>query len=277
MENHHHLLHRTLEKIASKSRNSIKVYETEIAPEQNLFNKRAVKNALSRNTSLSVCEKLNLYKTYEDAVKHDQSLVLQEQAKIVSKLSISRPPIPKDCNQKANKNLVIIKAPSGSTLQRKSVMIESKDKLNNSTLDKSLHTPFLPSLPSLRVSRNLNASFCAPKKLLTQVNSSSLSQNNNLMSMTTSFLTPNRANGSKRDSLSSERQEKSDLDLSKSFNAEISPPKSTLRRMNLKLCPGTLKMFMSQKVNKKKVSDATLLNPMSGFENRRLKVTKKIS
>ena len=85
-KNHHQLLDSVINKLHLKSKSRSRIYsdvdKSSLDPSHDIFNRYTVKNALSKNTSLSISEKLNLFKTYEEAVKYDQQAVVEQQSKI---------------------------------------------------------------------------------------------------------------------------------------------------------------------------------------------------
>ena len=169
-DNHHSLLHSTMNKIATrvynKSSNSRRD-EQKLVRQNMLLDKRQVKNALSRNLFLSVGEKLNLYKSYEDALKHDQSSIIEKNKELMAKLTAIKPPLVPKNSIGFNKNLAMSK----TSLMRKTMFI-SRDKVTKPKVFKKMDnlSPNLsPNLPSLRCSKS--------RKIL---NSSSIMNENKL-------------------------------------------------------------------------------------------------
>lgn len=78
-------------------------------------------NALTRNTSISVGERFKLYKSYEDALKHDRDELIRQQEKICSKLSIVAKPPKHPSGGNLNRHLLVVNKP----FERKSAFIEN--------------------------------------------------------------------------------------------------------------------------------------------------------
>jgi hypothetical protein len=158
-DNHHQLLHSTMNKIATRLHDRVftKKSDDMLRPEASLFNKRHVKNAITSNSFLSAGEKINLYKSYEDALKHDKSSVLEKQKELEAKLTAVKPPLAPMGSQKlGNKNLVVNKA----SFVRKS-MVLSRDKVTKPKMFSKQNnlTPIFPSLTSVKPQKKLSASF----------------------------------------------------------------------------------------------------------------------
>jgi hypothetical protein len=215
-KSHHHLLHSVLKKLelsGSQSRHSSLNKNNVAEPQHDIFNKLTVKNALSRNTSISVGEKLNLYKTYEDAIKFDKKTLHEEQQKIIFKLSSFKPPAcPKKLSSLASRNLMVAKNPSEGWmgLQRKIAFMDKSKHDNQSS--SNLKLPF----PSLSTMAHSNLSFNTSFNMRRGKKNSRI--NNSL------FFKPNHEHSQSLISLTKEEP-----------NSMNSHEKSTLRRMNLKI------------------------------------------
>lgn len=124
--NHHQILHNTMQKIATRIYSKGKhAKEMVLVPEQSMLNKRHVKNALTRNSLLSISEKLNIYKSYEQTLKHDREAIIEKERELTAKLIAVKPPlVPKGSIRNQNKNMVVNK----SSFVRKTMFIE-KDKV----------------------------------------------------------------------------------------------------------------------------------------------------
>lgn len=155
--NHHSLLSSALHKIAQRQKMNSRQKDQYVEPEQNLFNKLAVRNALTRDTSLTVGERFNLYRSYEEAIKNNKEEMLTYQEEILSKLSIAKPPSgPRRApNLNNSKHFVVIKTPlqNSTSLQRKTAFVEKEGdctltKMNS--LNTSIVSSSLPKLSALK-------------------------------------------------------------------------------------------------------------------------------
>ena len=160
--NHHHLLNSAMNKIATRiyDKKDSKRNEEMLQPDAGLLNKRDVKNALTRNLRLSISEKLNMYKSYEDAIKHDQQSILEKQKELMARLTAVKPPLAPQASFRSNggnKNLMINKVSlrkQTSKLGRDQV---TKPKVFKKAMDHL--TPHLPCLATIKPKKRMNSSY----------------------------------------------------------------------------------------------------------------------
>lgn len=230
--NHHSLLNITLNKIAEKEKLSGRKKDHVIEQSHNIFDKRMVKNALSRNTSLTVAERLNMYRTYENVVKYNKEALVVEQEMICSKLSIAKPPIGLQ-NNSANKNLMIIKSSisGGAGLQRKAGFRETtpNKQTDNKLLDRSSLAPALPTLSTMKSFHCRETSIKRDSSFL----GSSFNDS--------SFVKPKRALPKTPIKLKTAEEE---------LNISVPTKMPSIRRSNLKFYPNTFSKFVIHKKNR---------------------------
>ncbi|CAI2374130.1 unnamed protein product [Moneuplotes crassus] len=238
--NHHSLLSSALNKIARRDLSKTRQKDHIIEETHNIFNRRGVRNALTRNTSISVGERFRLFKSYEDAMKHDRKALIKQQEKICSKLSIAKPPKPPSGITTLNKNLMIVKKNS-TLLKRKQAFIEESTQSQSFLLKPKM--------------ANLSSSCGNFTTLKTMIDKEDY-QNG-----------CDSSKGSDRGktnlSISKSFIECKSISSMKSFNSSIKPiePNSSLKRMNLKILPGLVQKFKMK--NKLSIADDNTLNNYS--------------